>query len=180
MPRTRRVKKTGGGRFTRRDYSSKNGMMTTIWGPPMWHFLHTMSFNYPVEPSPAEKSNYKSFVRSLKNVLPCGKCRENLRGNLKAVPLKASDLASRYAFSRWMYRFHEHVNKTLGKRSGLTYDAVRDRYEHFRARCVAETHKVESGCTGKMGPRRKSKCVLKIVPHDDACETLEIDDRCRL
>ena len=67
----------------------------------------------------------------------------------------------------------------LGKKSGLDYEQVRDRYEHFRARCVAPTQIVEAGCTGKLGKRKKSKCVLKIVPHDDSCETLEIDDRCR-
>ena len=24
----------------------------------------------------------------------------------------------------------------------------------------------------------KSKCVLKIVPHDEKCETLEVDEKC--
>ena len=28
------------------------------------------------------------------------------------------------------------INKNLGKESGLTYSAVRERYEHFRARCL--------------------------------------------
>ena len=28
------------------------------------------------------------------------------------------------------------VNKNLGKESGLTYNQVRDRYEHFRSRCL--------------------------------------------
>lgn len=153
--------------------------MTTVWGPPMWHVLHTISFNYPVNPSRNDKKNYREFVHSLKNVLPCGKCRTNLQKNLKEVPLKAADLSSRDAFSRWMFKLHEHINKMLGKHSGLSYDVVRDRYEQFRARCVAQTPKIEAGCTGKMGSRKKSKCVLKIVPHDDNCETLEIDERCR-
>lgn len=179
MARTRK-KPRNTGRFTRRDYRSGNGMMTTIWGPPMWHVLHTMSFNYPVNPSAEDKTNYREFVNSLKHVLPCGKCRMNLRRNLREVPLKQRDLASRDAFSRWMYKFHEHVSRMLGKESGLSYNAVRDRYEHFRARCVAPTPLVEAGCTGKMGARKKSKCVLKIVPHDDACETLEIDHRCKI
>jgi predicted NAD-dependent protein-ADP-ribosyltransferase YbiA (DUF1768 family) len=30
-------------------------MLTTIWGPSQWHFLHTMSFNYPVKPTPEQK-----------------------------------------------------------------------------------------------------------------------------
>ena len=50
-------------------------MLTSIWGPGMWHFLHSMSFNYPVKPSDDDKINYRNFMLSLKNVLPCGKCR---------------------------------------------------------------------------------------------------------
>jgi hypothetical protein len=192
MPRTRRTAASRGKRSTRKrrpsvhssefssaDYDSGNGMMTTIWGPPLWHVLHTMSFNYPVRPTAADKKRYADFVRSLAFTLPCGKCRQNLTRNLRSVPLTGSSLASRAAFSRWMYRFHEHVNRGLGKKSGLSYEQVRDRYEHFRARCVAPTPRVESGCTGELGGRKKSKCVLKIVPHDDACKSLVIDQRCK-
>ena len=35
--------------FNASDFQSNDGMLTTIWGPPMWHFLHAMSFNYPVK-----------------------------------------------------------------------------------------------------------------------------------
>ena len=29
--------------FTHEDYNSGNGMMTYIWGPSLWHSLHTMA-----------------------------------------------------------------------------------------------------------------------------------------
>ena len=35
--------------FSEKDYQSDNGMITYIWGL-LWHFLHIMSFNYPVNP----------------------------------------------------------------------------------------------------------------------------------
>ena len=38
-------------------YNNKNCMMTYIWGPPLWHFLHTMSFNYPVNPTKHDKKH---------------------------------------------------------------------------------------------------------------------------
>ena len=41
--------------FTKEDYKSGDGMLTSVWGPPMWHFLHTMSFNYPVNPTAEDK-----------------------------------------------------------------------------------------------------------------------------
>lgn len=40
------------------DYNSRDGMVTFVWGPAMWHFLHTVSFNYPPEPDDATKRAY--------------------------------------------------------------------------------------------------------------------------
>ena len=45
--------------FTNNDYNSGDGMMTSVWGPATWLLLHTMSFNYPVEPS--EDQIHKPF-----------------------------------------------------------------------------------------------------------------------
>jgi hypothetical protein len=57
--------------FTKKDFNSGDGMLTTVWGPSMWHFLHTMSFNYPVEPTPDQKRHYMDFILNLRNILPC-------------------------------------------------------------------------------------------------------------
>ena len=93
--------------FTKEDYDSNNGMMTSIWGPPMWHFLHCISFNYPVKPTQEQKIHYRNFIYSLRNVLPCGKCRENLANNFKKLPLTMKHMASRDTFSRYMYSLHK-------------------------------------------------------------------------
>ncbi len=47
-------------------------------------------------------------------------------------------LKNRENFSRWMFDLHELINKMLKKRSGLTYESVRQRYEHFRSRCTLD------------------------------------------
>ena len=132
MPKT--YKRT----FKRREYSSGDGMLTTIWGPSMWHFLHTMSFNYPVKPSREDKTHYRDFILNLKNILPCKYCRQNLKRNLKVNPLTWADMENRDRFSRYIYKLHEMVNKLLGKTSGLSYCDVRERYEHFRSRCTLD------------------------------------------
>jgi hypothetical protein len=176
--------------FKKKHYSSGDGMLTTIWGPSMWHFLHTMSFNYPVNPSKEDKINYRSFIINLKNVLPCKYCRQNLKTNLKANPLMMSDMESRDTFSRFIYKLHETVNKLLGKKSGLTYCDVRERYEHFRSRCTDEKPKIlrltkkqmtkkkkEKGCTEPLYGK-KAKCIIKIVPQEEKCKTLQIDKKC--
>lgn len=169
--------------FNKKDYKSNDGMLTTIWGPGIWHFLHTMSFNYPVEPTHDDKKHYRDFVLSLEHVLPCGKCRKNLHKNLKKLPLTMEHMKSRETFSLYVYKLHETVNKMLNKDSGLTYEEVRERYEHFRARCLTPNDKLfsplkkEKGCVNPIHGE-KSKCVLHIVPFSKKCETLNIDPKC--
>ena len=41
--------------FSNEDCNSGDGMLTSVWGPPMWHTLHTISFNYPVKPTKEQK-----------------------------------------------------------------------------------------------------------------------------
>mgnify|MGYP001184014758 CR=1 FL=1 len=186
MPQTRKRKPKRSKRsktFKKKDYASGDGMLTTVWGPSMWHYLHTMSFNYPVKPTEEDKKNYKDFMLSLQHVLPCRHCRENLKNNYKAFPLEACHMASRDKFSRYVYRLHETINKMLGKKSGLKYCDVRERYEHFRARCTEEDTKIfkfkkkEKGCTEPLYGK-KAKCVIKIVPQDEKCPTLSVDEKC--
>ena len=37
--------------FKKGDFYSGDGFLTSVWGPAVWHFLHTISFNYPVSPT---------------------------------------------------------------------------------------------------------------------------------
>jgi len=175
--------------FTKKDYNAGDGMLTSVWVPPMWHYLHTMSFNYPVNPTPEDKKHYRDFVLNLRYVLPCKYCRMNLKTNLKTMPLNMSHMASRDTFSRYVYNLHELVNKLLKKTSNLSYCDVRERYEHFRARCTEEKpqlfkvlknktfKKREKGCTEPLYGK-KSKCVLNIVPQDEKGKTIQIDKKC--
>jgi hypothetical protein len=175
--------------YTKKEYNSGDGMLTTVWGPAMWHYLHTMSFNYPVNPTPNDKKHYREFVLNLQNVLPCKYCRMNLTNNFKKKPLQMCDMKSRETFSRYIYDLHETVNKMLNKKSNLTYCEVRERYEHFRSRCTDEKPKVftfkktttlkkkEKGCTEPLYGK-KSKCVINIVPQEDRVATFKMDKKC--
>ena len=187
--RTHNIRKNQKRVFTKKDYNAGDGLLTSVWGPPMWHYLHTMSFNYPVNPTPEDKKHYREFVLNLQYVLPCKYCRMNLKTNLKTMPLNMSHMASRDTFSRYIYNLHELVNKLLKKKSNLSYCDVRERYEHFRSRCTEEKPKLfkvlktktlkksEKGCTEPLYGK-KSKCVLNIVPQDDKINTIQIDEQC--
>lgn len=186
--------------YSEDDYNSNDGMLTTVWGPSMWHYLHTMSFNYPVHPTDADKTHYRDFILNLEYVLPCGKCRKNLHKNFKKLPLEMKHMNSRATFSRYIYDLHEVINTMLKKHPGLSYEDVRERYEHFRSRCtksfklrnktMKKTMKKkhvhfakkiavseEKGCTEPLYGE-KSKCILKIVPQEKKCESFQMDEKC--
>ncbi len=174
--------------FTKKDYNSGDGMVTFTWGPAAWHLLHTISFNYPVDPTTEQKKQYRDFILSLQHVLPCKYCRMNLTNNLKQMPLNMCHMKNRDTFSRYVYNLHELVNKMLKKNSKLSYCDVRERYEHFRSRCTDDKPKLykikktrknkkEKGCTEPLYGK-KSKCIIRIVPQEEKVETLKIDDKC--
>ncbi len=172
--------------YTKKNYQSGDGMLTAVWGPGLWHYMHTMSFNYPMKPTNRDKKYYRDFIINLRHVLPCKHCRDNLKNNLISHPLKDEHMKDRASYSKYVYTLHEVVNKMLGKISGLSYCDVRERYEHFRSRCTEEkpiqkddTRKTqkEKGCTEPLYGT-KSKCVIKIIPHNKKCKTIQIDKKC--
>lgn len=168
--------------FQQDDYNANDGMMTSVWGPAKWHFLHTMSFNYPVNPTEEQKNQYRNFILQLQYVLPCGKCRKNLIENFKKLPITMNDMTNRETFSKYIYNLHELINTMLNKRSNLSYEEVRERYEHFRARCIKKEpvllQKKEKGCTEPLYGK-KSKCVINIVPQSQTLkENIQIHKDC--
>lgn len=177
--------------FKKTDYESGDGMLVSVWGPSVWHSLHTMSFNYPIKPTLEDKKHYRDFILSLQHVLPCKYCRMNLKTNFKQLPLTMGKMKDRETFSRYIYDLHELINKMLHKKSNLSYCDVRERYEHFRSRCTEEKpklfaykkldrslkHKKEKGCTEPLYGK-KSKCIIKIVPQDAKEATFQMDKKC--
>ena len=179
--------------YSKSQFNSGDGMLTAVWGPSLWHSLHTISFNYPVNPTDQEKKHYREFICSLQYVLPCKYCRKNLKKNFKTLPPTMEVMKSRYTFSRYIYDLHELINKMLKKKSNLSFCDVQNRYEHFRARCTTEKPDVwnmkqireklkkkkgEKGCTEPLYSGEKSKCIIKIVPQSDASSTFQMDKKC--
>ncbi len=121
----------------------------------------------------------------------------NLKNNFKMLPLQECHMKNRDTFSRYVYQLHETVNKMLGKKSGLSYCDVRERYEHFRARCLSDEkkrvfkitrkqkrklkqkRKTEKGCTEPLYGK-KAKCVLHIVPQEFKTDTFNVHNKCTI
>ena len=100
-------------------------MVPNIWGPPAWLFLHSITFNYPKNPSENDKNNYNTFFNSLKYVIPCPICKEHYAKNLLKLPIR---LNTRDDLIRWLIDIHNSVNKSNNK-PVLSYQEVYDKYD---------------------------------------------------
>ena len=100
-------------------------MEPNIWGPPAWLFLHSITFNYPKNPSENDKNNYNTYFNSLKYVIPCPICKEHNAKNLLKLPIR---LKTRDDLIRWLIDIHNSVNKSNNK-PVLSYQEVYDKYD---------------------------------------------------
>jgi hypothetical protein len=87
-------------------------MNPKIWGPHAWVFLHTITFNFPENPTPEQQKVYKEFFESLIHIIPCDKCRYNYIKKIKKYPV---NVESRMKLVEWLLHIHNDVNKSTGK-----------------------------------------------------------------
>jgi len=97
------------------------------WGPHLWFYLHTISFNFPDNPTHLEKTHYLDFYNSLGNTIPCEKCRNHYSAHLQTSPPR---LENKDALIKWTVDLHNKVNKSLGKRE-WSYDEAVEAYRKF-------------------------------------------------
>ena len=98
-------------------------MNSNIWGPSAWLFLHSITLNYPENPSYDDKINHKEFFERMGYILPCEKCRKHYKENLIKKPLNMNVLQNKKNLVSWLIDVHNEVNKLNNKRT-YTYDEV--------------------------------------------------------
>ena len=129
-----------------------NGLITKIWGGAGWIFGHSVTFGYPLQPTPKQKVSYKNFFTLFGDVLPCRYCRESYVRFISEGDTMLTDdvMESRQTLSLWFYNIHEAVNRKLGVDYGVTYEDLVNKYESFRAKC---TPTPASADKGKIAPQ---------------------------
>lgn len=133
-------------------------MDTLFWGPGLWIALHSITFNYPIEPTEDEKKQYKTFFNSLKYILPCQTCQQHYTETLeKKFPIEPA-LINRDRLTRWLVDFHNDVNQRLGK-PYVDYNSVKEKYEMMRGKCNLETHKKEP----ETKKNKQTDCLLFMI-----------------
>jgi hypothetical protein len=136
-------------------------MLTSIWGPPAWQFLHCISFTYPNNPTNEEKLQFKHFFESVQYTLPCSYCRKSYSQFIITEPtILVNALDNRKTLTQWLYNIHNRINQKLGVDYGITYDDVVQKYESFRATCDP----LKEGCI--MPINDKQKCFQNAIKKD--------------
>ena len=125
-----------------RNSNADNGMMTKVWGPPGWLFLHCLTFGYPLVIDELDythfqkRNDYKQFFYYLGKVFPCRYCRDSYDKFFKELPID-NYLSNRRDLCLWLYLMHNKVNDKLGIPTCNipSFENVQKKYESYRAEC---------------------------------------------
>ncbi len=149
---------------------SNNGLMTKIWGPPGWLFLHSVTMGYPefIDDNNPEhtikKENMKIFFTSLGHTLPCELCCSSYQDFIKELPMDDVVLSGRRSLAKWFYDIHNKVNEKLDvdEKDIPSFNTFYERYDMYRAKCGK---KKELGCI-KSNDNIEKQSVIQIVDDD--------------
>lgn len=106
---------------------TENIFPKNIWGPCAWYLLHMVSIGDCHEIKESYKKNYLKFFTSFGYILPCIICAEHYK-NITGIYHKINmNLLSREYIIKWVFDFHNIVNKNLGKKN-FTFKEFTDTY----------------------------------------------------
>ena len=89
-------------------------MDPVVWGPHLWFYMHTLSFNYPENPTNKNKVDHKEFFKNLKETLPCENCRNHYNKFWDTYKIE-NYLVSKQKLIEWVLILHNDVNKRNNK-----------------------------------------------------------------
>jgi hypothetical protein len=90
--------------------------MSKRWGPIGWMTLHSISLNYPIQPSYEDKLILKKFFEKFANTISCPSCQLHFRSMFELYKQHHPEWAeSRYDLFLFVARAHNTVNRRLDK-----------------------------------------------------------------
>lgn len=115
---------------------------STVWGPHMWFFLHTISMCYPTRPNAVTKKKYYEFVQNIPLFIPVEKQSSDFSKLLDEYPV-ASYLDNRESFVRWVWFIHNKINEKLEKPQMSFNDFFINYHEMYKPVEVKHHYKIK-------------------------------------
>jgi len=91
------------------------GLTLKEWGPGAWNTLHVFAHTAPMKPTKDEREQFRGFLTTFANYLPCPRCRTHFHGFLDRR-MNEHTLATRGSIVRLLNDAHNEVNARCGKR----------------------------------------------------------------
>lgn len=90
--------------------------MTKHWGPLGWMTLHSISLNYPAQPSAGDKQILGRFMEKFIETISCPSCQSHFQGIYKTYTTVFPQWNSnKFQLFLFIVRAHNTVNKRLDK-----------------------------------------------------------------
>jgi len=143
-------------------------MDPSFWGRSTWKYLHTLTFAYPMNPTPEDKIKMINYFNQLPEFLPCPDCANSFRLYLQYIPINEY-VDNIYSIVYWLYTIHFLVNKKL-KKKNINLNSVVTEYIAHKASC--DTKPITS--TGSIG-----KCTAPVNDNKNSAKNLEFVNGCK-
>jgi len=92
---------------------ARAGASKKEWGNIYWGKLQARARRWAARPSPSQVLAEHRFLQSVFRRLPCAECRTHALAYYWDYYPQLE--GGRVAYTRWLFDFHNHVNKRLGK-----------------------------------------------------------------
>ena len=106
------------------------------WGPGAWDLLHGLAEKVGNQSKTIlindERNELKLTLRHLWALLPCKTCQKHYREWFQTHSpdsfIAGSYMDLQESLRAWLFALHENVNRSRGVESGITLDALKERY----------------------------------------------------
>lgn len=130
----------------------------SLWGSGAWKFFHMVALSFPDQPTTDDKNDFKTFFHLLKNVLPCGKCRNNFNRHIKEIPIDKYLDSPNHLFE-WVVKLQNVVTSEYG---GALINKEQKKQEYLQANGVGYKETFVSSIFGN-NPQIKIIITLLII-----------------
>lgn len=108
----------------------------TKWGPKAWYFLDSIGLSFPDNPSPEELNSAIQFIKSLKHLIPCNKCRCHY--NEFIVKFPPEQIKDGIMFRKYLLALHNNIRRINGQKTIGESEMVR--YYINQYKCIDSSY----------------------------------------